>query len=113
MLAWYYFLPTIGRLSLCTVVWRIYVTRLFGVIFRLFQYYPYNYQTNGARVRATGIVGILTLWSEKQSTLPLKIDRMKVLTIEMNFEYTGVDGAKCLDWYRGSIIKSRNEKKSV
>ena len=53
-------LPTIGRLSLCTVVWRIYVTRLFGVIFRLFQSCPYDYQANGARVRATGIVGILT-----------------------------------------------------
>ena len=60
MLARYYLLPTIGLLSLCTVVWRIYVTRLFGVIFRLFQSFPYDYQTNGARVRATGIVGILT-----------------------------------------------------
>ena len=60
MLDRYYLLPTIGRLSLCTVVWHIYVTRLFGVIFRLFQSCPYDYQTNGARVRATGIVGILT-----------------------------------------------------
>ena len=61
MLACYYLLPTIGRLSLCRVVWRIYVTRLFGVIFRLFQSCPYDYQTNGARIRATGIVGILKL----------------------------------------------------
>ena len=60
MLAGYYLLPTIGRLSLCTVVWRNYVTRLFGVIFRPFQSCPYDYQTNGARVHATGIVGILT-----------------------------------------------------
>ena len=64
MLARYYFLPTIGHLSLWTVVWRIYVTRLFGVIFHLFQSGPYDYHTNGARVRATGIVGILkpTAW---------------------------------------------------
>ena len=60
MLARYYLLPTIGRLSLCMVVQRIYVTRLFGVIFRLFQSFSYDYQTNGARVRATGIGVILT-----------------------------------------------------
>ena len=37
---------------------------------------------------------------------------MKGLTIEMTSEYPGVDGAKCLEWYRGRIIKLRNEKKS-
>ena len=57
--------------------------------------------------------GEMDLWSEKQSTLPSKIDKMKGLTIEMTFEYPGVDGAKCLDWYRGRIIKLRNEKNSV
>ena len=56
MLALYYLIPTIGRLSLCTVESRIFVTRLFGVIFRLFQSCLYDYQTNGARVRATCIV---------------------------------------------------------
>ena len=61
MLARYYLLPTIGCLSLCTVESRIFVTRIFGDIFRLFQSCPYDYQTIGARVRATGIVGILTL----------------------------------------------------
>ena len=55
--------------------------------------------------------GEMDLWSEKQSTLPSKIDKMKGLTIETTFEYTGVDGANCLDWYRGRIIKLRNEKK--
>ena len=63
MLARYYLLPTIGRLSLCTVEWRIFVTRLFGDIFRLFQSCPYDYQNNGARICATGIVGILTYTS--------------------------------------------------
>ena len=57
--------------------------------------------------------GEMDLWSKKQSTLPLKIDKMKGLTIEMTFEYTVVDGAKCLDCYRGRIIKLRNEKNSV
>ena len=47
---------------------------------------------------------------EKQSTLPSKIDQMKGLTIEMTFEYPVVDGAKCLEWYRGRIIKLSNEK---
>ena len=60
MLARYYLLPTIERLSLCTVEWRIFITRLFGDLFRMFQSCPYNYQTNGARVRATIIVGIIT-----------------------------------------------------
>ena len=55
----------------------------------------------------------MDLWSEKQSTLLSKIDKMKGLTIEMTFEYPGVDGAKCLDWYRSRIIKLRNEKNSV
>ena len=41
--------------------------------------------------------GEMDMWSEKQSTLPSKIDKMKGLTIEMTFEYPGVDGAKCLD----------------
>ena len=49
--------------------------------------------------------GEMDLWSEKQSTLPPKIDKMKYLRIEMTFEYPGVDGAKFLDWYRGKIIK--------
>ena len=57
--------------------------------------------------------GEMDLWSEKQSTLPSKTDKMKGLTIEMTFEYTGVDGAKFLDWYRVRIIKLRNEKNSV
>ena len=57
--------------------------------------------------------GEMDLWSEKQSTLPSKIDKMKGLTIEMTFEYPGVDGAKCLEWYRGRIIKLRNEINSV
>ena len=35
--------------------------------------------------------GEMDLWSEKQSTLPSKIDKMKGLTIEMTFEYLGVD----------------------
>ena len=55
----------------------------------------------------------MDLLSEKQSTLPSKIDKMKGLTIEMTFEYPGVDGAKCLYWYQGRIIKFRNEKNSV
>ena len=54
-------------------------------------------------------IGEMDLWSEKQSTLPSKIDKMKGLTIEMTFEYPGVDGAKFLYWYRGRIIKLSNE----
>ena len=57
--------------------------------------------------------GEMDLWSEKQSTLLSKIDKMKGLTIEMTFEHPGVDGAKCLDWFRGRIIKLSNEKNSV
>ena len=57
--------------------------------------------------------GEMDLWSEKQSTLPSKIDKMKGLTIEMTFEYPEVDGAKFLDWYRGRIIKLRNDKNPV
>ena len=53
------------------------------------------------------------LWSEKQSTLPSKIDKMKGLTIEIIFEYPGVYGAKCLEWYQGRIIKLMNERNSV
>ena len=49
--------------------------------------------------------GEMDLWSEKQSTLPSKIDKMKGPTIEMTFEYPGVDGEAYLDWYRGRIIK--------
>ena len=55
----------------------------------------------------------MDLWSEKQSTLRSKIDKMKGLTMETTFAYPGVDGAKCLDWYRSRIIKLRNEKNSV
>ena len=54
--------------------------------------------------------GEMYLWSEKQSTLTSKIDKMKGLTIEMTFEYPGVYGAKCLDWYWVRIIKLRNER---
>ena len=43
----------------------------------------------------------------------VEIDKMNGLTIETNFEYPGVDEAKCLEWYRGRIIKLRNEKNSV
>ena len=53
----------------------------------------------------------MDMWSEKQSTLPSKIDKMKGLTIEMTFEYPGVYGAKCLKWCQGRIIQLRNEKK--
>ena len=56
-------------------------------------------------------VGEMDLWSEKQSTLPPKIDRMKYLTIETTFEYTGVDGSKCLYWYQVNIIKLMNKTK--
>ena len=44
--------------------------------------------------------------------MPPKIDKMKDLKIETTFEYPGVDGAKCLDWYQGKTIKVMNEKKS-
>ena len=54
-------------------------------------------------------IGEIDLWSENQSTLLPKIDKMKDLTIEMNFEYPGVDGTKCLEWYQGKIIKVTNE----
>ena len=57
--------------------------------------------------------GEMNLWSEKQSTLTSKIDKMKGLTIEMTFEYPGVDGSKCLDWYHGRIINLTNERNSV
>ena len=50
-------------------------------------------------------IGEMDLWSENQSTLPPKIDKMKGLTIEMTFEYPGVDGAKCMYWYRGKIMR--------
>ena len=56
-------------------------------------------------------IGEMDMWSEKQSTLPQKIDKMKDLTIETTFEYPGVDRSKCLYWYRGKIIKVMNEKK--
>ena len=55
----------------------------------------------------------MDLWSEKQSTLPSKIDKMKGLKIETTFEYPGLDGDKCLDWYWVRIIKLRNERNSV
>ena len=58
-------------------------------------------------------IGDMDLCSEKQSTLPPKIHKMKDLTIEMTFEYTVVDGAKCLDYYQGKIIKATNEKNSL
>ena len=62
--------PTnVGSLFFATNYWmsvlmhgliRIFVTRLFGDLFCLFQSCPCDYQTNGARVRVTGIVVILT-----------------------------------------------------
>ena len=70
LMSWLSNEPTnVGSLLFATNYWtyvlmhgwtRIFVTRLFGDLFRLFQSCPCNYQTNGARVRATGIVGILT-----------------------------------------------------
>ena len=57
--------------------------------------------------------GETDLWSEKQSTLSSKIDKMKGVTIETTFEYPGEDGLKFLDWYWGRIIKLRNERNSV
>ena len=62
-------------------------------------------------MKRCGNIGEMDLWSEKQSTLPSKIDKMKDLTIEMTFEYPGVDGSKCLDWYEVKIIKVMNETK--
>ena len=56
-------------------------------------------------------IGEMDLCSEKQWTLPPKIDKMKGLKIEITFEYPVVYGAKFLDWYRGNIIKVMNEKK--
>ena len=38
---------------------------------------------------------------------------MKGLTIETNFEYPVLAGTKCLEWYRGKIIKVTNEKKCI
>ena len=55
--------------------------------------------------------GEMDLWSEKQSTLPSKIDNIKGLTIEITFEYTVVDGAKFLEWYQVNIKKLMNETK--
>ena len=62
-------------------------------------------------MKRRGDIGDMDLWSEKQSTLPPKIDKMKGLTIEITFKYTGVDGVKCLDWYQGKVIKVMNETK--
>ena len=56
-------------------------------------------------------IGEMDLWSEKQSTLLPKIEKMKYLTTKKMFEYPGVDGSKCLDWYRGKTIKVMNETK--
>ena len=53
-------------------------------------------------------IGEMGLWSEKQSTLPSKIYKMKGLTIEMTFEYPGVDVAKCMYWYRGKIMRQNH-----
>ena len=55
--------------------------------------------------------GEMDLWSEKQSTLPSKIDKIKGLTIEMTFEYPGVDGAKKnssvkIEWDERTLAKS-------
>ena len=55
-------------------------------------------------------IGEMDLWSEKQSTLLTKINKMKDLKIEMTFEYPVLDGSNCMYWYRGKIIKVMNEK---
>ena len=55
--------------------------------------------------------GEMDLWSEKQSTLPLKIEKMKGLKIKITFEYNGVYVSKSLDWYQGKIINEMNETK--
>ena len=55
--------------------------------------------------------GEMDLWSEKQSTLPLKIEKMKGLKIKITFEYNGVYVSKSLDWYQGKIINETNETK--
>ena len=72
---------------------------------------------NGTRNGNVGMFirgpGGAATWSEKQSTLLSKIDKMKGLTIGMTFEYPGLDGDNCLYWYRGRILKLSNEKKSV
>ena len=62
--------PTnVGSLLFATNYWTsflmhswiwIFVTGLFSDLFCLFHSYPWDYQTNGARVRATGIVVIST-----------------------------------------------------
>ena len=39
-------------------------------------------------------IGERDLWSEKQSTMPPNIDKMKGMTIETTFEYPGVDVAE-------------------
>ena len=72
LMSWIINEPTnVGSLLFSTNYWTsvlmhgwiwIFVTRLFVDLFRLFQYCSCNYHTNGARVRATGIVGILTWW---------------------------------------------------
>ena len=56
-------------------------------------------------------IGEMDLWSEKQSTLPPKIDKMKDMTIEITFEYQVLDGAKFLDWFLVKIIMVMNETK--
>ena len=53
-------------------------------------------------------IGEMDLWSEKQSTLQPKIDKMKDLTIEMTLEYPGVHGSNFLNLYRGKIRKVVN-----
>ena len=70
LMSWLSNEPTnVGSLLFATNYWtsvlmhvwiRIFVTRLLGDLFRLFQSLPCNYQTNGMRVRTTGIVVILT-----------------------------------------------------
>ena len=45
-------------------------------------------------------IGEIYQLSEKQSILPPKIYRMKYLTIEITFEYMGLDRDNFLDWYQ-------------
>ena len=51
----------------------------------------YQLKINGKyELKRCGDIGEMDLWSEKQSTLPLMIDKMKGLTIEITFGYPGV-----------------------
>ena len=55
--------------------------------------------------------GEIDLWSEKQSTLPPDISKMKGFKLEMCFVYPGEGGAQCLDWYRGIVDRVIDKEK--